>query len=137
MSRRRLTPPRPVAAVLAALVTAAVLAAGCTSSGSPKPTPTPIPPGTPLTPAGGSGAPPSVPAEASGGPTTPGTVNEDAHPITQPVALGAGQATVTVLAYQQPVGPGAKPPPFNGYVWGAANVKICVAAATSVTSKGW
>ena len=134
MSRRR----RRILSA-AALLATAILATGCTSGAKAQPGPTyaPTPPGTPLTPVTGSSAPPPVPIEASGTATTPGTVNEDAHPITQPVALGAGQATVTTLAYQQPVAAAAKKPPYTGYEWAAARVKMCVAAATSITSKGW
>ncbi len=104
-------------ALLRALATAAVLAAGCGCSADPQRAPTPLP-STVATPSR------ALPA----------------HRLGEKVQAGTGFLEVTVYAYQQPVAAGA-PADQPGLGWGAADVQACSSASSifevSVSAGPW
>jgi hypothetical protein len=104
-------------ALVRGLATAAVLAAGCGCSATPKQAPAPFP---------------STVA-------TPSTALP-AHRLGETVQTGTGFLEVTVYAYQQPVAAGA-PTDRPGLAWGAADVQACSLAGSifevSVSAGPW
>ena len=53
------------------------------------------------------------------------------------VSVAGGQADVTVYSYRQPVAANGPRPDRSGYIWSAADVKVCVHADSQVSRDPW
>lgn len=121
--RARLTLP-------AALLAIALAVAGCGADDAPLSAPSPTTPA-----AAPTSAPPAATTPAAA--ASPTTDPNAPHRLGSQVTLSArADISATVYAYRQPVAKGAPQPEEQaGYVWGAADVKVCLgkAAAESVS----
>ncbi|MFG1659113.1 hypothetical protein ACGFIY_21530 [Micromonospora chersina] len=110
-------------------VTVAAVAIAVTGCGG-NPTPTAAPSGQAST----SAAP--TPVATSAAPAaSPSAITEPdtTHKYGKVVSVRDGVATATVYAYRQPVAKSApKPDDQPGYVWGAADVKVCAGKSQGI-----